>query len=111
MRRQKSLSEAQEPYRGEELFPPEGQRSVQRKQRQARTRRWRLDCKDLVYDGGHSSFCVWTRTRFGARLSAWLHYNVRSWGGGSITLVDQTVPGARFVPYENGAGEFPGTRV
>lgn len=50
-------------------------------------RPWRVDYS-LAYDGGGSSFSQWYRTRRGARISAWWHMHVRSWGG-SAKLVRQ----------------------
>lgn len=50
-------------------------------------RRWRIDC-DLAYDGGGSEWSQGYRTKIGAKIAAFLHYHVFSWGG-SIKLVDQ----------------------
>jgi hypothetical protein len=50
-------------------------------------RRWRLDC-DLAYDGGRSRWSKGYRTRPGARIAAWFHYHLASYGG-TIDLIDQ----------------------
>lgn len=55
-------------------------------------RRWRLDCV-LVYGGdGGGAAATWSkgyRTRLGARIAAWWHYEIASWGG-SVKLIDTT---------------------
>lgn len=65
----------------ERLYPKE------RPQPDHSDRRWRLDCQ-LAYDGGGSEWSGYYRTLWGARLAAWWHYHIASWGG-SIVLVDQ----------------------
>lgn len=60
------------------------------KERKAKDRshlRYRLDC-DLAYDGGGSRWSSYHKTKIGAKISAWYHYHIASWGG-SIDLVDQ----------------------
>jgi hypothetical protein len=46
------------------------------------TCRWRVDFKNLAYDGGGSA--SWTQyywTKLGALFSKFWHLNVASWGG------------------------------
>ena len=53
-------------------------------------RRWRLDC-NLVYGGDGGGWCAeWSkgyRTQTGARIAAWWHYHLASWGG-SVQITD-----------------------
>lgn len=53
-------------------------------------RRWRLDA-ELAYDGGASWWSNYYRTLWGAKIAAFMHYHVFSWGG-SIELVDTFSP-------------------
>ena len=62
------------------LYPKE------RKKKDVSHRRWRLDC-DLVYEGGSSKWSDYYRTLWGAKIAAWFHYRIASYGG-SIELVD-----------------------
>lgn len=39
---------------------------------------------DLAYDGGGSRWTGYYRTRLGARISAWWHYHIASWGGSAV---------------------------
>jgi hypothetical protein len=55
-------------------------------------RRWRVEFNNLVYDGGGTASRKWGyRTRLGARLAAWWHYHVASWGGGPVTITDTRI--------------------
>lgn len=61
----------------EKLYPKE------RPEKGMSRRRWRVDY-DLAYDGGGSRWSDYYRTRFGAKVSAWLNVRLRSWGGSAI---------------------------
>lgn len=63
-----------------QIYPKE------RKVRDVSHRRWRLDCY-LAYDGGGTEWSGYYRTRWGAKISAWYHYHIASYGG-SIELID-----------------------
>jgi hypothetical protein len=46
------------------------------------TCRWRVEYRDLAYDGGGSeSWDQYYWTRIGAHISKFLHLHLRSWGG------------------------------
>lgn len=49
-------------------------------------RRWRLDA-ELAYDGGGSQWSEYYRTKTTAKIAAFWHYHIASWGG-NIQLVD-----------------------
>lgn len=51
-------------------------------------RRWILLCDGLVYDNGIVSWERGYRTRLVARLAAFWHYYIGSWGGGVVTITD-----------------------
>lgn len=64
----------------EKLYPkPE-------KDRSHLDRPWILSCH-LAYDGGGADWAKGYRTYIGARIAAWWHYHVASWGG-RIDLID-----------------------
>lgn len=63
-----------------QLYPKE------RKVRDVSHRRWRLDC-ELVYDGGGGKWRGYYRTLWGAKIAAWFHYHIASYGG-HIGLTD-----------------------
>lgn len=67
-----------------QLYPKE------RKVRDVSHRRWRLDCH-LAYDGGGSEWSDYYRTLWGAKIAAFMHHHVFSWGG-SIELIDTFKP-------------------
>ena len=50
-------------------------------------RRWRLDCH-LLYDNGDAPWSRGYRTFVGARVAAFFHHYLFSWGG-EIQLIDQ----------------------
>ncbi|ASR80121.1 hypothetical protein PQB77_gp60 [Arthrobacter phage Correa] len=43
---------------------------------------------DLIYDGGSSEFDRYYRTYFGARIAAFYHTKIGSWGG-DVVLIDR----------------------
>lgn len=53
-------------------------------------RRWQVRYEDMVYESGvSSSWTAYYRTRWGARVAAWWHQRVASYGGSSVTLTKQ----------------------
>ena len=77
-------------------------------------RRWRLDCSLVYGDSGGAGVETWSkgyRTRTGARLAAWWHYHLASWGG-SVELVDTaSTPHAPLSGHrsdEHGSSGAPG---
>lgn len=38
----------------------------------------------LAYDDGPDAWTQYYRTKIGARISAFLHYHIRSWGGRAV---------------------------
>lgn len=72
----------------EELYPkePKPEKPVP----SVRLKPWAVKYEELVYDGGGGA--SWTQyyyTRLGARFSAFMHYHIRSYGGGSVILVNR----------------------
>lgn len=63
-----------------DLYPKE------KKVKDVSHRRWRLDC-ELAYDGGGSKWHDYYRTLWGAKIAAWFHYHIASYGG-HIELTD-----------------------
>lgn len=66
----------------EELFVKKSKKKVVK-----HWRRWRVEYR-LVYDDGQADFDLYYKTRFGAKVCAWYHKYIRSWGGTAI-LFDQ----------------------
>lgn len=65
-------------------YPRQGRRWWHR--RPHLERRWRIDAC-LAYDGGGGTWAQGYRTHAGARVAAWWHYHVASWGG-QVTITD-----------------------
>lgn len=63
-----------------QLYPKE------KKPRGVSHRRWRIDAY-LAYDGGGTGWTDYYRTLWGAKIAAWYHYHLASYGG-SIELTD-----------------------
>lgn len=59
----------------------------ERKTRDKSHRRWRMDA-ELAYDGGGGKWTDYYRTYLGARIAAFYHYHIASYGG-SIEITDQ----------------------
>jgi hypothetical protein len=52
-------------------------------------RKWRVDYQ-LAYDGGElAMFSTYHRTKFGAYVAAWWHYNIASYGGTATLFLNQ----------------------
>lgn len=67
----------------EALWRSSDKKNAKHKRRRARKKRvanYRVEY-DLAYDGGGSAFEEYYRTKIGARISAFFHLHVRSWGG------------------------------
>lgn len=58
-----------------------------KKERPETPRRWRVDY-GLIYDNGHVQWSKQYRTRRGAKIAAWWHRYISSYGG-TVVLVDQ----------------------
>jgi len=59
-----------------------------RSKKQHLNRRWIVDYKDMIYDGGYSaSWSRGYRTKIGARLAMAWQYYMATWGG-EMTLHD-----------------------
>lgn len=76
---------------GEPLYPKEPS-----KRDPHLDRPWRLDC-NLVYGGDGGGWVEeWSkgyRTLWGARIAAWWHYHIASWGG-SVSIARRDDGGA-----------------
>lgn len=66
----------------EQLYPRQPKRRPQHPERP-----WRVDYR-LYYDDGIGEWSSYYRTSIGARISAFWHHSVASWGG-FVELVDQ----------------------
>lgn len=66
----------------QELYP----KSRQRPEPDHSDRSWGVSYH-LVYDDGLGAWTQYYHTKLGARISAFLHYHIRSWGG-RATLFD-----------------------
>jgi hypothetical protein len=65
----------------EQLFPLEGERWWQRKPNPKR--RWGVTY-NLTYDGGSGEWVWYYRTKLSARIFAWWHVYIGSWGGTAV---------------------------
>lgn len=59
-------------------------------------RKWRVEYRELIYggDGGGytSSWDGYYRTKIGAKIAAFYHWYLGSWGGGTVRLYKNMVP-------------------